>query len=153
MSLKRKSTNPVPSTHKQKAAKVAAGSDKSAQGSKKSFKKKEPTPESEVEEELDDEFEGFSEDQDDDDELDVSEDDNDAEDGADEDEDEENEEMEVEESGGKSIANGTPKEKEVPAHAAQRVLAKERKLSRPNGTPSLLPYPPSTVPFPPPSPY
>ena len=82
--------------------------------------------ESSEESEEEDSDESMEEEEDDEDELDND------------DEDEEQEEMDVDETvdgteeNRKQISK-TSSIKEVPAHAAQRALAKERKLSRPNG--------------------
>jgi hypothetical protein len=113
MTLKRKSTAPISTSRKTKATKVKEVSDKSAKSDEEDFA-------------------GFENDEPESDDLDalgeaeVSEDEGDI--------DVDNEEamaIDTPKSITSKPTNG--KEKDTPAHAAQRALAKERKLSRPNG--------------------
>ena len=149
MALKRKS---APTTHeepKSKAIKVKAGSDKGSGSPVKSNASKVQVPEeSSEEEEINEsgksdaeEVENDSDTLDnisDDDEEEISDDEEDEEDALDDEDEEDEDAMDIDNTEQKSKTKSDRSEivvKETPAHAAQRALAKERKLSRPNGTP------------------
>jgi cell division protein FtsN len=154
MSQKRKPSTSITTSQKTKIARTT-------ENTGRRFKTA-PEPVSAEEEELlaedEDAFEGFG--SDDQDESGSEEEATEEESDDDDDDDVEQEEgddldhegADEQEMDGEETVDGTNEEennstaktgtvKEVPAHAAQRVLAKERKLSRPNGTPSTLPLP------------
>jgi hypothetical protein len=127
MTLKRKSTAPIPTHQKKKATKVKEGSDKSAKPlttPSSSAKTKLPTPVTSDQEE----FAKFEDDELESDDLDAN---ASGEDEASEDE----ETMAIDSPKLATFQPTNGKEKVTPVHAAQRALAKERKLSRPNGIP------------------
>lgn len=149
MSVKRKSSNAASTQPKSKVAKInksSAKASKPARKHSKASKYEASTVSSEY-----DEFEGFGSGEDGEDM-----DENDMDAAVENETDDEDElddgsvEMEIEEDStktskpAKQIATGTPivrtlsliATEKVPSHAAQRALAKERKLQRPNGTPN-----------------
>ncbi len=152
MSVKRKSSTRITTQPKIKAAKVSKGSVKTTKSPKKtSTASKYEESEASTE---DDEFEGFGSG---DDDEDMEEDDMDSVVEYDSDEedklDDSGNEMDVDEDSTKinkpakqsgtsipHIHSFVETQKEVPSHSAQRALAKERKLQRPNGIPQEPPY-------------
>jgi hypothetical protein len=140
MALKRKS---APTTHeepKSKAIKVKAGSDKASGSPVKSNASKAQVPEESSEEEEINKSEGSDaeEVENDSDTLDNISDEEDEEDALDDEDEDDEDAMDIDNVTQKSKTKSDNSEitvKETPAHAAQRALAKERKLSRPNGTP------------------
>lgn len=135
MGLKRKSATTVQSQPKSKVSKVKQGDKSSSKALKPEKARKVRQAESSSEEE---EFEGFESENDGFDEESGSEEEDqsmegeeDEEEGEDESIEEDDDEMQLDEENSTN-QNGTAKPKEVPVHAAQRALAKERKLQRPN---------------------
>lgn len=159
MALKRKSTATMPTQPTSKGSKVAAKSEKR---SAKALSGERPQKVRKVESSDEEEFRGFGSDDEieeesiseedesmeDEEEDGIEEDEDELDEEDDEEEDEEGDEDEGEDEGEDEVedvedeetdmdnqqANGTtkPKEKEVPSRAAQRILAKERKLQKPH---------------------
>jgi pumilio homology domain family member 6 len=137
MSLKRKSAGSGPIQSKTKAIKLDHSNKRSSKLSNderlKKVREEEPS-ESNGEEE----FQGFGNDDDLDDDSASGEDesmDNEEEEISGEDEEEDGESGDEDDSEEMQVdnqPNGHPKQKDVPAHAAQRALAKERKLQKPH---------------------
>jgi hypothetical protein len=156
MTLKRKAAPTTEEQPKLKALKVQANTDKNTESPSKKAKMStvevsegiseeeeiEETEENDAEEESENEsdtLDTMSDDEYDEMSLD-GEDEKDALDEEDEEDEEDEDAMDVDDAVKKSkpksgkSADSEVAVKEVPAHAAQRALAKERKLSRPNGT-------------------
>jgi hypothetical protein len=145
MAQKRKQSTSIASSQQPKFAKTTVGPERRLKTAAKSAVAVEEEPSGE-----EDAFEGFgsddqegsgSEDEGSDDSAADSDEDMEVEEDDEldnEDEDDNQEEMDTDETIEGTEETGkvskTPSTKEVPAHAAQRALAKERKLSRPNGT-------------------
>jgi hypothetical protein len=154
MALKRKSAPTTDEQPKSKAIKVQAGSDKSSGSPAKELKtsKSQVPEENSEEEEIDEPVESDAEEEvendsdtldniSDDDEEEISDEEEDEEDALDDEDDEDEDAMDIDntEENSKTKSDSEIAVKETPAHAAQRALAKERKLSRPNGTPIRKP--------------
>jgi hypothetical protein len=154
MALKRKSAPTIHEQPKSKAIKVQAGSDKSSENTAKKLNtsKIRVAEESSEGEEIDESGEGDAEEEvesdsdtldniSDDDEEEFSDEEEDGEDALDDQDEDDEDAMDIDNAEQKSKTKSDNSEiavKETPAHAAQRALAKERKLSRPNGTPIRL---------------
>lgn len=139
MALKRKSATTVHSQPKTKVAKVKHGDKSSSKALKPEKAQKGRQAESSSEEE---EFERFESENDEfdheesgseEEDQSVKGEQDEEEEGEDESSEEEDDDDEMQlDKENSTQQNGTAKPKEVPAHAAQRALAKERKLQRPN---------------------